>query len=128
MLVNLTIGDWSADGHGQTESLIYNTNLSSTEVKDAYKIGTSTVGFNFCETVALGYDDCKMPLDKLARLRELGFDFDDGYYFDEDDPYIDPELFASIYLFIVKLGNSEAVFERFNVDTINIGGYGLFAF
>jgi hypothetical protein len=125
--IDLILGDPSGDGHGKSQTVVINSNLSKHELLAPYQAGTKLVGFDFINEVCKEYEDCRMKREYKTKLLELGFfDFyEDGL--EQDTCYLDQELFAQIFLFICKLGDT--LFEYQIVESnsyINIGGYGLF--
>lgn len=125
--IDLILGDPSGDGHGQSQTVVINSSLSRGELLAAYQVGRFIVGFDLINEVCEQYEDCRMSRKYKTKLLELGFfDFyEDGL--EEDTCYLDQELFAQIFLFICKLGDT--LFEYQIVESnsyINIGGYGLF--
>jgi hypothetical protein len=125
--IDLILGDPSGDGHGKSQTVVINSSLSRGELLAAYQVGRFIVGFDFINEVCKEYEDCRMKREYKTKLLELGFfDFyEDGL--EEDTCYLDQELFAQIFLFICKLGDT--LFEYQIVESnsyINIGGYGLF--
>jgi len=125
--IDLILGDPSGDGHGKSQTVVINSSLSKHELLAPYQAGTKLVGFDFINEVCEQHEDCRMKREYKTKLLELGFPdfYEDG--FDQDTCYIDQELFAQIFLFICKLGDT--LFEYQIVESnsyINIGGYGLF--
>jgi hypothetical protein len=125
--IDLILGDPSGDGHGKSQTVVINSSFSNDELLAAYQVGRFIVGFDLINEVCKEYEDCRMSRKYKTKLLELGFfDFyEDGL--EEDTCYLDQELFAQIFLFICKLGDT--LFEYQIVESnsyINIGGYGLF--
>lgn len=128
--INLTIGDYSSDGHGKKEDYLIESNITLAELKKAYAIGSEKVGFDLIDQIAAEYEDSSFPQKHLLKLKELGFDYDlfDEKYCRDDDLNLQDEEYVDIFLFICKLGNEEFKYEFLNDDSDNwdIGGYGLF--
>lgn len=133
--ISLVIGDWSHDGHGHTDFVNIESNLSKAEVEDAYKAGTKKLGFNFVERVCSEYCENKMSNEIWQNFLAAGYTVNPEieYYFEEEEEDGDKELnvesFADLYLFIVKLGNpifDARVLPQEEEPNIKIGGYGLF--
>lgn len=125
--IDLILGDWSGDGHGQSQTVIINSNLRKDELLTAYEAGTKLVGFDLINDVCEEYEDNRMKREYKTKLLDLGFPdfYEDGL--EEDTCYLDQELFAQIFLFICKLGNPSFEHEIVESDSfIHIGGYGLF--
>lgn len=128
--INLTIGDYSGDGHDKSDKYLIESNLSLSELKQAYEIGTEKVGFDFYRTVAEAYEDNYISIEQLSILKNLGFGdlFDEPYCKGSEKIRLEAEEYVNIFLFICKLGNEqfEHEFISDNSDNWNIGGYGLF--
>lgn len=129
--IRLVLGDPSGDGHGRTWQQIISSNLTGQEINEAYKLGTKRLGFDFIANVCSDYCCSRVSVVEAEELKALGctiFD-EDEYGFDEEKGYsIDRHEYVSLYLFLCKLGNTEFKYEYVSntMDTLNIGGYGLF--
>jgi hypothetical protein len=147
MIVNLIVGDWSNDGHSKTKTITIESNLSPTEIEQAYQKAITILGFDFCEEVCHSYEDhniSKSHLDILIKNGlQLKLEPKSQSIFDPKILYLDSysikefqktgsmdlnaNYFATIYLFIITLGNSKFWYEPTDSsNSINIGGYGLF--
>jgi hypothetical protein len=120
--VELVLGDWSDDGHGKTATFVITSNLDGSGIEKAYQAGTKILGFDFSETVCEDYGDTSLPISVLEKLVEHGFD--KSTLECEDSLWRDS--FRDIYLFIVKLGEPNFEFSFILLDSLKIGGYGLF--
>lgn len=117
----LVVGDWSHDGHEQTETFVYAVNLTPLEVEKAYALGTNIVGVDItkeCEE----YEDRAIRAEVSEGLAKAGFQMRD----DTDDEGFFPELFAMVWMFIARCGNQSLEYKRVEGSYHNIGGYGLF--
>jgi hypothetical protein len=143
----IVVGDWSGDGHNITEKYRYKFNMSPGHVKEAYQVGTNMVGVNLSGTVAKEYGSstlyendywalCKAGINVPSILKESEMADDEDIIDDngkkrKNPPryYLAPEDFAELWLAVAKLGNPGLEWTRVDepVNTINIGGYGLFA-
>ena len=117
-LINLTVGDWSGDGHEKTETALFDVSCTREEFLSAYKKGTEVLGFDiasFCQD----YEDCSVPTYLSAKLQQhFPNEWDDAVDDEDDEAFFDigVDEFMSAYILTVRLGNPD----------INIGGYGLF--
>ena len=116
-------GDSSGDGHEKHRDWTVCSNLSKAEINDAYLAAVKKLGFdptdNFDE-----YKANRLPSDQADKLIENGFepvDREEG-----GTVYFYPRALFDLFLFMVKLGNPEFVYEEVKADEIYIGGYGLF--
>lgn len=126
--INLVLGDWSHDGHGKSETVTIETNLTVKQIANAYKKGSKKIGFDLTEEVASEYEDSSLPIDVVDSLNDAGFDVEKevGMYNDELDS-LDTDNFVKIYLFIVGVGAPSFKYKIVHNVDINIGGYGLFS-
>lgn len=129
-IIKLLVGDPSNDGHGKTESLIIDSNLSIKQLESAYKKGSKTLKFDlfkYCND----WEDAKIPFKEWKKLIDNGLDVKDFGCYDQIEEEFDTSFLYSldyftVYLFICKFGNNDfkySITEEANV--LNIGGYGL---
>lgn len=128
MLINLSCGDESGDGHDKSQTVTIEI-LSNHNINDlitAYELGSKKLGFDFTNEVCEEYEDSKILPEYLDKLLSLGFvrdkDMDEDYGICE----LNTEEYLRIYLFIVELGNPDIKTKFYVIPTIYIGGYGLF--
>ena len=145
--LNLVIGDWSDDGHGKTDAILVETNVSTAELIEAHKKGLLKVpAFKNC---CVNYEEGHISLELAHQLLEAGLnpeDFltDPCYRWDEaaqdlvECPWDHPdneellftysEGFAKLYMEICRLGDPLITYSFLDdeFDQIKIGGYGLF--
>jgi hypothetical protein len=133
-IISLVVGDWSGDGHDKKDIINIESNFDKKAIDLAYKLGTEKLGFDFCNHIAEEYEDNKLPNEEWKKLKEAGYQDDNGLEedakkYNDGEISLDISSFADIYLFIVKLGNEKFKFEYLEGNKnpqINIGGYGLF--
>lgn len=122
-IVQLTVGDWSDDGHGKVDNTLVKSNLNKDDVLKAYKDGCKVCGFDitkYCED----YEDNSVPMELIRKVPPKILD---SLYEETDEEYgATSEDFAQIYLWICKQGNPNFVYKVFVPKEIHIGGYGLF--
>ncbi len=125
--INLTLGDWSADGHGKTDTITISSSLTAKQLEAAYKRGCKKIGFDLTEEVAEQYENSILEEEVAEKLRAAGFKVEDivGTYEGELDNLC-VESFVVIWLFIVKLAKPDFEYKIINNADIKIGGYGLF--
>jgi hypothetical protein len=122
-IIQLVVGDYSADGHGRTNIFCYESNLSINEIDSAFRSGISELGFDitkFCK----GYEDNQIPQEFVDVLLSKGFDEFENC--DEEAASLGSESYAAIYLFTAKVGNPAFEYVEFKISKKEIGGYGLF--
>ena len=146
--IKLVVGDWSFDGHEKSENFIVEI-ANHTNLKECYTKGTELLGVNFIQKFCTGYEDSyissefwellkskiKLP-ERVIKVVENedyyhneNFEDSDGYENeDEELPNhcgLETTTVTLIYLEICKLGGLED-YRLVEVETIVIGGYGLF--
>lgn len=131
--ITLTVGDWSGDGHSQSEDILIHSNLTQKELEKAFKDGSKKLKFKL-EEYCRSYEDNILPEEVVAALKLHGLTEDmvtdlDVEGGDEDDYWLlGPDGFADIWLFIAKLGNDKFEYEFVEKGaTVHVGGYGLFS-
>lgn len=133
--VALEVGDWSGDGHGQSEVVHFGCTHSRQDVEKAYKKGSKALGVDWT-SICEEYEDSIVPTNVARILNPILPKIDNKEDFlapydpeDEEEGYsLDDGAFdfATIYMWIAKHGNPEIEFEMNTFRTIKIGGYGLF--
>ncbi len=146
----VVIGDWSKDGHNQSEQYLFECNASIPDVKNAYKKAVKICKVSLHrdagdpDPILARYQDSKIPGPKVFALKILGVNFDflsreddideeeDGslYFNTEDVAYLFMEMVRTqIDGFTYKRVNDEIpVINGFWSDDFNYSfGYGTFA-
>jgi len=129
--IKIVIGDPSNDGHGVTESFLFNSNKSLSELKEIYKINSEALGFDLMQ-YCHEYEDSVIPkevLDPVCKLLNFditqymgGDEFEDGISY---DLYVD--LYVDLFIAILQYGTFGVIMEQIKeTDGWDIGGYGLF--
>lgn len=135
--VRLTIGDWSEDGHGQSEDFIYNANKTVDEIRQGYKDSCLRTGvqFNHNENytglqqhssygtelhICTEYGDSFISDEARAVLTKSGIEL--GKYLEGD--YIGVEEFAELILDFIKISIpdltwEEASFKKSELESID---------
>jgi hypothetical protein len=142
-LINLVLGDWSHDGHSQTEIITISSTLSKPEIEAAYKKGAKRVGVDVVKDVAADYEDGGLLVEDWKRFEKAGMKLEDLFANQVDLEYTQEELenadpigfpiyhdeFVRLYCFLVSKGNDgfQYQIEEDANPNINIGGYGLFS-
>lgn len=146
-LIKVVLGDWSDDGHGKTSTFIINSNRDTSNIEKAYKKGVAVLGFDFERKVAYTYEDSTIKIEYLKSLIQTGFeweatvynlktqDYDDvvfskqndvSYETYEDSFCLDDESYLAMWFHVAKLGDPDLEYEIVKIQSLNIGGYGLF--
>jgi hypothetical protein len=82
--LKLVVGDWSSDGHNQSEFFYFDSNLSEAEVKAAYLEAVKKCGVGLHrpargekhKAICTEYEERTFPLELKAKLESIGVDFE----------------------------------------------------
>ena len=124
--ISLLMGDESRDGHGETESLVLDTNRTRKELEKAYKKGARKLGFDFELKAANEYGTRRLAKPVFEALKKLGWPVPEGF---EKTRELDTDIYADIWIFLAKLGDPKLevyVQTPDSVEELYIGGYALF--
>lgn len=130
-LIKYVLGDWSADGHGITDSYILKTNVSSRELEVAINEGQRITGINL-DRLCENYEDSYVPRGVYNYMKAKGIKFDSWQQGDFDAHEvisITSDQYMDLIIALAKEGNSDIqiAYSR-DVAVINSGyGYGLFS-
>jgi len=137
---NMTAGDWSNDGHGQTETQLVHTDLTYADVETAFAALNTMLKSKYKFTmkdVCCNYEDNKLTDEQRDAFIEMGIDLTQlCEIYDEDDENEDDIVYALDSTGFVDLAIALLNFQNplLNVrqgkaskrKQLNIGGYGLF--
>ena len=141
----VTMGDPSGDGHGNTATRHFRTNLTRVQIKEALKRGLGMAGWptdrlgarpwSFDLPICEDYEDHEIEFGQLRQLSVLGAIPDWTLSEDDDETYwMSTDDFFGLWMAVVRLGARElgegVVVEEVtdaDIPTIEIGGYGLFS-
>lgn len=127
------VGDWSKDGHSQSDKILMQSNASYEQILGAYKASVELTGIDVKRDLCSDYEESKVKKDVADKLKSFGLDTD-KLSIDEDEKgnmYLDPDTFAALWAWFVNLSLPEGkhVSEsrgKERIPTIEIGGYGLY--
>jgi len=124
--VQLTVGDWSMDGHNQFRTVVVQSSLSRAKLEKAFKAGVKKLGVDISKMCA-DYEDNHITDKTMMIFAALDSDMFilDGEP-EEEGCYIEPDSFVKLYLLTCKAGDPTLYYEIVEPENINIGGYGLF--
>lgn len=128
-VVELVLGDWSGDGHSESESRKIRSSISAKELKSAFYEGVTKLGGEKFDITLMceDYEDSSISGEAADAFRTvLGMTFDDTSV---GDICICQDEFFAIYMKTCALGNASFEWEEIKADrsnVIDIGGYGLF--
>lgn len=127
--IRLSIGDWSRDGHNQSEDVYIETNLTLDELKEAYDRGSEKLGFNLIEDYCAEYQDSTIPI-YIADIIEakLKISLRDEFNSMLDNIRIlNTDQWRDIFLRTVWYARPNFEYKIIDPeDWMDIGGYGLF--
>lgn len=134
-LIELTVGDRSGDGHEKANSYFVKATGDKAAIKAAYERGCKVVGWDLQATVCTKYEEDYIAREKLARLRELGYEgevWEERYYLEDNSHYVSredawslsPDEYVDAWAFFVELGGEKIEFLQ--AEDIHTGGYGCF--
>jgi hypothetical protein len=142
LTIKLEVGDWSKDGHNQSDVFLIQSNLTQQEIELAYKEGCKLVGFDFSKICCQEYEDSSIKAEHIKKLKAAGINFGSDDPDSDDNPLefeeipnddgsqsLRPKSFCNIYLEIAKLGNKDFNYKYIKSskdDSIKVGGYGLY--
>jgi len=123
-LVPIVFGDWSNDGHRDTERMYVWSNKGIAAWRRAFAEGCARTGVDLAESIAANYEDRSIAPDDLARLRASGFSYDL-----EEEGEVNIDEFAEMFFHLVRVGDPEITFTRMEFSThhmeVHPGGYGI---
>lgn len=137
MKFKMLVGDWSGDGHGESETFIVETNASSIkDVEVAYDKATDLTGVHPIQSICSEYEDpliTKKDIDKLKAHNINVADYAEEVYNKEDREegnlsfQCRADAWVEFILAFIKLGNPllecKVVDDEF--PTFDAGGYGI---
>lgn len=125
-IIELEVGDWSNDGHNQSNVISIRSNLSPQQVSESYSTGCLKVGFNFIEDYCVEYEDQQIPKKVLESIPNFDCEVQQVDSYDDDNYSMYHDSWVNVYLLICKLGNPDFEYELIKGERIPIGGYGLY--
>lgn len=130
-VLSLETGDWSCDGHCLTEKTQYCSSLDGKAFQDALTQGETKLGIKFSDVVAGDYEDSSISKEVLEALVKNQVKIPEEVL-DERDPEsgastLTTETYTQIVLEIARLGRPDFKYTPLPLETIQIGGYGLFS-
>jgi hypothetical protein len=127
----LTVGDWSRDGHEQSDDIYILSSLDKDSLAAAYKKGVEAIGFDL-EKELDRYEEGVISSDNVRLLSKHGllndWGFDEEKLSEDWELYHEIDTYAELWLRIAKIGNLQLEFEFVDEDTptLHIGGYGIY--
>lgn len=121
-LICLVIGDWSGDGHCQTDTVIVESSKSKAETESAFKKGDEKYGLS---SVCEEYEDSTIPEKLILQLKDyLPWNFDESLSY--EDFSASPEEYADLWIAVARSADPELELNIVEIPWIGIGGYGCY--
>lgn len=133
MLYEIIVGDWSGDGHSQSERIIFEVSHSKEEIEKAYKNTCKKAKWQlhtYTNGLLKNYEESSISCDILEELKSVGIAIPSSVEYDEEEddaPYFSPESCACLYLEFAKASLPELEYKQIKFETLVKGiGYGCF--
>ena len=127
----VTIGDWSDDGHGKTDTHLINSSLSKDDMEKAYKAGCEVIGFDMVDSLCEEYEQGSVEKETVEAFASSGLDllaladkWDREEYAEHGGLSV-RGLWVAMWLHVCRLGAADLVAFHIAEANVNIGGYGL---
>jgi hypothetical protein len=127
-----TIGDYSDDGHGKTDTFVFKTNKTKEQLDKIHKSCNTKLGFRIGE-IASDYEDNSIPRKIAKILLDQGFNLNQYIEYDEEENYtVDIDTLPQLWLSILKHIDPSFEYEIVDDDLVSwlpwgdVPGYGCF--
>ena len=118
----MTIGDWSGDGHNQSEDFLIESNYPVERVREAHFQMKNTIGINI-EDICSEFEEDEIDPETVKKIRELGFRFENSSGM--GDGIISVPEMASLWVFLLMKTDKDLKLEIIenNTPTLHFFGY-----
>lgn len=106
--IQLTIGDWSGDGHEKYEAFLVNSNFPVERVREAHFHIEEATGINI-EEICSDYGEDEIDSETLVKLKNMGFEFENASGMGE--AYISVPEMAKLWVFLLQKADPELQIE-----------------
>lgn len=113
--IQLTIGDWSGDGHEKYEVFRVNSNFPVERIREAHFHMEETTGINI-EEICSDYGEKEIDRETLNKLKSMGFHFENASGMGE--AYISVPEMAKLWVFLLQKVDPELQMEIVSDDDI----------
>lgn len=136
-IITLSIGDWSKDGHNQSDEVIIETDLTAKQLDAAYKKGVKIVGVDLVKDCCHEFEDNTISVSDAIKMLEAGvfelagWDGIDAETIESEEGIKDvfSDGWETLYFAFCKIGNPKFKYKKHKDDrqVLRIGGYGLYS-
>lgn len=129
----LSVGDWSNDGHGKTESFVVESNKEVEEIREAYFQACDELGFSLDgsykktkATPCSEYEEYSMGIETIESLREFGLEITESQEEEWTEDYVETEDMCDLVLAIIMKQDESVELRRIPRDdmpTLHFYGY-----
>ena len=132
--ITMIIGDWSGDGHRETETEVWLANKDLAAVEEAYEKGSKILGVDIIKTVCVDYEDSSIETELFWKIANLCPDFGEEWDLEGEPPSeenaerpVDSHEWPYLVMAVAKIGDPDLeVAEAPHESTWKVGGYGLY--
>lgn len=134
----LVLGDWSDDGHGKTDKILVESNMSVKDIKQAYKNSCKLTKIKFEDEVAADFEEpyfskkaMKIFITRFGLTRDIvkkwnkieKIDVSQNEFNDFNSPTLDIESFINAWIWFVRLSNPDIQINVIDDEIPCINGY-----
>jgi hypothetical protein len=133
--IKFSIGDWSDDGHGKSETFLVKSNVPLIDLQEAYFEACNKLGVRLdgdkkikWEPPCSDYEDSVFPMEIYKHLKEQGVKMpepEDTYDEDDKGVYFNPDQWVDIILSFIMWQNKKIKLTRMDDDVQTFHFYGI---
>lgn len=118
----MTIGDWSGDGHNQSEDFLIESNYPVELVRETHFQMKEATGINI-EEICSEFEEDEIDPKTVEKIKELGFHFENSSGM--GDGIISVPEMASLWVFLLMKTDKDLKLEIIenNTPTLHFFGY-----
>jgi hypothetical protein len=130
----ITVGDWSCDGHNQSDNFHFTTNKNKKEILIAFRKACRKANVDLEEhgknSLFKDYEDSTIPPDKLKRLKDIGVNFDSFDNMEDEEDEGLPCTPEDVFKLVMELAKTELPDLQYKIIEpeciLNNIGYGVY--
>jgi hypothetical protein len=136
----LLLGDWSKDGHNQSDEILFESNVDVATIRKAYKDSCKLTGVSFNHNedytglerdwqiadkyrIATEYEDNRISKETLDVLSKFGLTKKLLNDFGYQEDGLCKDSFVKLWIWFVKLSNPNIELKRIKEEIPYINGY-----